>query len=128
LEVGGYNPAYVFGVEDTDLARRIWASNRQLWIDPHQFIIHDHVPVGRNLRKESYFYVRNRILIGVLTLPLWYGIPIGLAQAVKRLLQQPYKISGLLGLVAGIFVSVKYFGHRKPLSLAQLRALEALTA
>lgn len=128
LEIGNYNPAYIFGAEDTDLARRIWASGRQVWIDPEQYIIHDHAPAGRNPPREAYFYVRNRILIGALTLPLWYGLPLGLCQATNRWLQQPHKVSGFFGLFGGLMSSVRLFGRRKPLTLAMLRTLEKLPA
>jgi GT2 family glycosyltransferase len=126
LDIGNYNPIYVFGAEDTDLSRRIWASGRQVWVDPTQVIIHDHVPAGRNPPRESYFYVRNRILIGTLTLPIWYGLPFGLAQAARRMVMQPHKLSGFAGLFGGLAASVRHFGKRKPLSLKQFHALEAL--
>lgn len=128
LDIGNYNPVYVFGAEDTDLARRIWASGRQVWVDPTQFIIHDHVAAGRNPPRESYFYVRNRILLGALTLPVWYGVPLGLAQAAKRMMMQPHKLSGLVGLFGGVAAGIAHFRERRPLSLKQLRALEALPA
>jgi GT2 family glycosyltransferase len=128
LDIGNYNPAYIFGAEDTDLARRIWASDRQVWIDPDQYIIHDHVPAGRNPPREAYFYVRNRILLGTMTLPLWYGLPLGIGQAVKRWLQQSHKVSGFFGLLGGLISSFRLFGRRKPLTLASLRALEKLPA
>lgn len=128
LAIGNYNPLYVFGAEDTDLARRVWASGRQVWTDPDNYIIHDHVAVGRNLPRESFFYVRNRVLIGVLTLPVWYGLPLGLLQAIKRLVSQPHKGSGLLGLLAGIGASILHCRGRTPLSLKKLRWLEKLAA
>jgi GT2 family glycosyltransferase len=126
MEIGNYNPAYVFGAEDTDVARRVWASGYQVWHDPTKFIIHDHVAAGRNLPRESYFYVRNRILLAVMTLPVWYGLPLGLGQAFKRWLIQPYKWSGFLGLFAGLGASIRHFPARRPLSLRQYRELQGL--
>ncbi len=126
MAIGSYNSSYVFGGEDTDLARRVWASGRQLWIDPNNFIIHDHVAAGRNLPRESYLYVRNRILLNVLSLPLWYGLPLGVGQAVRRWLGHPYKLSGFLGILAGFSASVRHFGQRKPLRLEQVRWLRSL--
>ncbi len=126
MEVGNYCAAYVFGAEDIGLARQVWASGYQVWLDPTNFIIHDHVAAGRNPRRESYFYVRNRILLGALTLPLWYGIPMGFGQAMKRWLSHPHKFSGLLGLFGGLVASVQYFHLRRPLALAKFREIEAL--
>jgi GT2 family glycosyltransferase len=128
MAVGNYNAFYIFGAEDADLSFRVWASGRQVWTDPGNFIIHDHVPAGRNLPSESYYYVRNRILFNVLSLPLWYGLPLGILQAGKRWLTQPYKLSGLGGLFAGFFVSMRHFRKRRPLTLAKFRHLQSLRA
>ena len=123
MEIGNYNPVYVFGAEDTDVARRVWAAGYQVWLDPTKFIIHDHVATGRNPERESYYYVRNRVLLSVMTLPIWYGLPLGLGQALKRWLAQPHKWYGFLGLFAGLGASVRHFGSRRPLSLQQYQEL-----
>ena len=126
IEIGNYNADFIFAAEDTDLSRRVWASGRQIWIDPDNYVIHDHVQAGRNLRRELYFYVRNRILLNVLSLPIWYGLPLGLGQAVKRCLTHPHKLSGFLGLFAGVFASIRNFGSRRPLTLKQYFHLQGL--
>jgi GT2 family glycosyltransferase len=128
IEIGSYNVAFIFGAEDTDLSRRVWASGRQIWIDPNNYIIHEHLPAGRNLTRESYFYVRNRIVLNVLSLPIWYGLPLGLVQAIRRCLVEPHKLSGLQGLLAGILVSARNFRVRRPLSIKLYRRLEMLPA
>lgn len=126
IEIGNYDPDYVFGAEDTDLARRVWASNYQVWQDPTKIIIHDHVSSGRDLQREAYFYARNRILLGSRTLPIWYGFPIGFLQACRRCLTQPNKLHGLKGIIGGVWVSFINFSNRRPLNLKQYYTLRKM--
>ena len=128
MRIGSYNESFVFGGEDTDLARRVWASGRQLWIDPDNFIIHEHVAGGRDARREAFYYTRNRVLLNVLSLPVWYGLPLGLASAVRRWITQPNRWHGFLGIAAGLIAAVQHFEQRRPLSVRQFRRLERLPA
>ncbi|MGH1420092.1 MAG: glycosyltransferase family 2 protein [Hyphomicrobiaceae bacterium] len=126
IDLGNYKQAYVFGAEDTDLARRVWAAGRQLWIDPDNVIVHDHVAAGRDLPREAYYYVRNRVLLNALTLPLWFGVPLGLAQATKCLLTHPHRAHATAGLISGVWSIFANLDARQPLSLAEYRALQNL--
>ncbi len=128
LEIGGYRGFLVFGAEDTELSRRVWASGAQVWTDPSNIIVHDHVTVGRNLRAEDFYYVRNRILVNVLTLPVWYGLPLGLAQAVRRIVVQDRKLAGMAGFACGVLDSIRYFRKRRPMTLSLFRWLNKLPA
>jgi len=128
IEIGNYRGYLVFAAEDTELSRRIWAAGGQVWGDPDNVIVHDHVAVGRDLPAEAYYYVRNRILLNVLTLPLWYGLPLGLAQAGRRWLAQPHRAAGFAGLAAGILAAVRHYPDRTPLTLERYRWLERLPA
>lgn len=126
LAIGSYCERLIFGAEDTELAMRVWASGAQVWCDPDSYIIHDHVAVGRDLRYEAFYYVRNRIVINVLTLPFWYGFPYGLGQAVKRCMSQPNKLWGLAGIISGVVESIRCLPDRRPLTFAMLRWLKTL--
>lgn len=126
LEIGNYDASYFFAAEDTDVARRVWANGYEVWLDTESFIVHDHVAAGRNLKREAFYYVRNRIVLSAMTLPLWYGLPLGLGQAVKRWLSQPHKAAGFAGLINGLGAVMVSLPRRKPLSLKQWRAISAL--
>jgi GT2 family glycosyltransferase len=126
LNIGGYRSFLVFAGEDTELARRVWASGSQVWSDPCNYIVHDHVPVGRDLAAEYFYYVRNRVLVNVLTLPLWYGLPRGIVEAARRAASQERKLPGLAGFISGLIDSFKYFRSRTPMTLSLFRWLSRL--
>ena len=128
IAIGNYDDIYKFGAEDTDLSRRVWASGRQIWIDPDNYIIHDHVAAGRNLKREAKFYVRNRILVNALNLPVWFGLPLGVASAIRYWLSHPYKLSGFAGLMDGVATTLRHLPKRRPLSMKTFRWLEGLPA
>ena len=126
LSIGGYRDFLIFGAEDSELACRVWASNYQVWIDPDNFVIHEHVSAGRNPQAEAYYYIRNRIIMNVLTLPLWLGLPLGLVQAMRRAIFHRDPITAMRAIVAGCTCSIQYFSQRRPLTFAKWRWLRQL--
>jgi GT2 family glycosyltransferase len=126
LNIGGYRDFLVFGLEDTELALRTWASGYQVWIDPENVVIHEHVAGGRDLRKEAFYYVKNRILVGMLTAPLYIGIPHGFVSAARRIFHHRYPFTAAQGLANGLWDGVRYFNQRKSLTFKQWRALRLM--
>ncbi len=126
LAIGGYRDFLFFGGEDTELAYRVWASGYQIWIDTHNVVVHEHVACGRDIRAESYFYVRNRILINILTVPLWLALPLGTLQALRRAFYHRDLNYACRGLFAGYRDSIRYFRYRKILSFSKWLWLRSL--
>lgn len=126
LNIGGYREFLVFGLEDTELALRTWASGYQVWVDPKNVVIHEHVPRGRDLRRETFHYVKNRILVNMLAAPLYIGVPHGLISAARRIFHHRYPVDAAKGFVSGLVDSARHFGQRKPLSLKQWLALRSM--
>ena len=84
LRAGGYLDWLVFACEDSELGERLIKLGYRIWYDPTVIVYHDHVPVVRDERWESFYYIRNAYLVCILRHGLAGGFVRGILSAVRR--------------------------------------------
>jgi len=83
LKAGGYLDWLVYGSEDSELATRLNLLGYRIWYEPSVIVIHEHVPVARDHKWATFYYVRNALLISVLHKGFAKGFAIGLFRALR---------------------------------------------
>jgi GT2 family glycosyltransferase len=119
----------VYGAEEPDLAIRLWSHGLQVWYDPSVLVEHNQsysAEERRDLSEYDYLYARNVLLLHTMNMPLWLGLPVGVARSMRRLFyrrrgQNNYaaKASGLL---SGICATFSKWTERTPLPLQKLHS------
>jgi GT2 family glycosyltransferase len=129
LKVGGYRDFFVYGSEEPDLVMRLWAQGFQVWYDPSIVVEHNQsysAEERRDLREYDYLYARNILLLHTMNMPLWVGLPVGIARSARRLF---YRRRGLgnyaaktMGLLSGICTTFSKWSERTPLPMQKLQS------
>lgn len=87
LGLGGFREVFVYGYEEPELSFRIWINGLHIWYDPKVVIQHAHFETPneqRDYTEYDYLYAKNAVLLSSLNMPVWFGIPHGLARSVRR--------------------------------------------
>lgn len=120
LGLGGFRSMFVYGYEEPELSMRIQMSGYHIWYDPSVTIYHNHFETPdehRDYREYDYLYARNSILMSSLNMPLWLGLPHGLARSLKRSLYRRRNIwPKLRGTLSGIGLSILMRREKNPCS------------
>lgn len=123
LGFGGFRSFFVYGYEEPELATRIRMRGFEIWYDPSVIVHHNHFDTPnecRDHREYDYLYARNSILMSSLNMPLWFGLPHGLARSVRRSFYRRRHVwPKLRGTVAGVWQSFSLWRERTPASLRQ---------
>jgi GT2 family glycosyltransferase len=118
LAVGGFRKFFVYGYEEPELAMRLWLKGYEIWYDPDVVISHNHFETPnecRDHREYDYLYARNGILMSSLNLPLWFGLPHGLARSFRRSLHRRRNFGAKAGgTLAGLWLSLTLWRERTP--------------
>ncbi len=126
LEVGGYREFWGYGYEEPELACRYYARGFHLLYNPRIQVEHNHVVqphARRNERQYHRLYARNALLLSSMNMPLWWGLPIGMVRSLRRSRTTPgYWPTKLAGLGDGLWITLRHWRDRTPMSLAQSRA------
>jgi GT2 family glycosyltransferase len=123
LAIGGYRECFVYGYEEPELAMRLWLRGLKMEYFPGVVIAHNHLEKPdekRDHREYDYLYARNGILMSSLNLPLWFGLPHGLARSLRRSFYRRRNfLSKLNGTLAGIKLTFSNWAERTPCSFRQ---------
>jgi GT2 family glycosyltransferase len=126
LAVGGYRKFFVYGYEEPELAMRLWLHGYEIWYDPEVVINHNHFESPgeqRNNKEYHYLYARNGILMSSLNMPLWFGLPHGLARSFRHSLYRPRNCGAKArGTLAGLWLSLTLWRERTPCRFQQALA------
>ena len=126
MRLGGFRNFFVYGYEEPELSMRIQMNGYEIWYDPSFLVRHYHFETPNEQRNESeydYLYARNSILMSSLNMPLWLGLPQGLARSVRRsFFRRRNAWSKIRGTVAGIRDTFVFWNSRKPATSAQALA------
>ena len=126
LAVGGFRKLFVYGYEEPELAMRLWLNGYEIWYDPEVVINHNHFESpgeNRNNKEYDYLYARNGILMSSLNLPLWFGLPHGLARSVRRSFYRRRNFGAKArGTLAGLWLSLTLWKERTPCRFKQALA------
>ncbi len=126
LGLGGYSEFFVYGYEEPELSLRIWINGYHIWYDPEVTVHHAHFETPneqRDDREYDYLYARNSVLMSSLNMPLWFGLPHGLARSVRRSFFRPRNaLSKLRGTWDGAVQSLTRGSRDKRCSVAQALA------
>jgi GT2 family glycosyltransferase len=118
MTVGGFRKCFIYGYEEPELSMRLRMNNYQIWYDPKLLIEHYHYETPaeqRNDREYDYLYARNSILMSSLNMPLWLGLPHGLARSLRRsLFRRRNAWPKIQGTVAGIWQTFSRWRERTP--------------
>lgn len=120
LGLGGFRSFFIYGYEEPELSMRIRMNGLQIWYDPDVVVHHNHFETPnecRDDREYDYLYARNSILMSSLNMPLWIGVPHGLARSIRRtLFQRRNWEAKLRGTLAGFWQSFSRWQDRTPCS------------
>jgi len=123
LGLGGLRSFFVYGYEEPELAMRVRLSGRHIWYDPTVVIHHNHFETPnerRDHQEYDYLYARNSILMSSLNMPLWLGLPHGLARSVRRsFFRRRNARTKIWGTWSGILLSFSLWRERTPCSSRQ---------
>lgn len=118
MGLGGFRSFFIYGYEEPELAMRIQMNGLQIWYDPSVVIRHNHFETPdecRDYREYDYLYARNSILMSSLNMPLWFGLPHGLARSLRRSFFRHRNASAKLwGTLTGIRLSFALWRERTP--------------
>lgn len=116
LRSGGYLDWLEFAREDTELARRLRRLRYRVWYDPKVIVSHDHSNEGRDEHGDSFYYVRNTLVINAIHGGRFTGVPLGIAKALRLGLFHANRRSATwAGIWAGLRLLPKCFRARKEL-------------
>jgi GT2 family glycosyltransferase len=125
LRLGGFRKFFVYGYEEPELAMRIRMKGFEIWYDPTFLVRHNHFETPneqRDYREYDYLYARNGVLMSSLNMPLWMGLPHGLARSIRRSFY--LKRNGwakLRGTTEGIWLTFARWKERTPSTAAATR-------
>jgi GT2 family glycosyltransferase len=123
LAIGGYREFFVYGYEEPELAMRHWLRGLKVEYFPGVVIAHNHLEKPdekRDHREYDFLYARNGVLMSSLNMPLWFGLPHGLARSLRRSLHRKQNfMSKLSGTLAGIKMTFSLWPERTPCSWRQ---------
>jgi GT2 family glycosyltransferase len=121
LAIGGFRRFFVYGYEEPELAMRLWLAGFRVWYDPSVIVLHNQFQTPdekRDDREYDYLYSRNVLLMLSLNMPLWFGLPHGLARSLRRLSYRRRNSGAKIrGTIAGLWLSFALWKERKPCSL-----------
>lgn len=122
--LGGFRSLLFYGGEDSDYARRLYASGHVVALCEAPPVTH-HVSRARERERDVYFHTRAQIIVTALGLP-WRTLPrravLGLGYAVKH--RHPW--AGVRGTVAGLRATGRARALRQPVSGAVARLLRRM--
>lgn len=125
LALGGYREAFVYGYEEPELALRLWLAERRIEYFPEVIVAHNHFErpdEKRDYREYDFLYARNGLLMSSLNMPLWFGLPHGLARSLRRSFYRKRNFTAkLAGTWAGIKMTFSHWSDREPCSWRQVR-------
>lgn len=120
LSLGGFQSFFIYGYEEPELAMRVRMNGYGIWYDPSIVVHHNHFETPseqRNYEEYDYLYARNSILMSSLNMPLWLGLPHGLARSVRRsLFRRRNAWPKIKGTVGGVLLSFTLRASRRPCS------------
>jgi len=123
LKVGGFRSFFIYGYEEPELAMRVRLNGYEIWYDPSIVVRHNHFETpneNRDYGEYDYLYARNSILMSSLNMPLWFGLPHGLARSVRRSFFRRRNLwPKLRGTISGISLSLSLWANRTPCSVNQ---------
>jgi GT2 family glycosyltransferase len=123
LGLGGFRSFFIYGYEEPELSCRVQMNEYHIWYDPSIVVHHNHfeTPVEfRNNREYDYLYARNSILMSSLNMPLWMGLPYGLARSVRCSFFRRRNVwPKIRGTAAGIRESFTLWRERTPGTFAR---------
>lgn len=126
LGLGGFRSFFIYGYEEPELSCRLQLNDYHIWYEPKVVVHHNHFETPaefRDHREYDYLYARNSILMSSLNMPLWMGLPYGLARSIRRsLFRRRHFWPKVCGTAAGIRDSFALWGERTPASAARTRA------
>ncbi|MBN2393608.1 MAG: glycosyltransferase family 2 protein [Anaerolineae bacterium] len=124
--VGGYRTLLRFGGEDTELARRIWLSGYQVWYDASVQVQHEHNPLGRRKLLNSYYYIRNQLIIEALTGHPFWGLPTGIVKALRKGIFDRRPLATPVAIMMGVALTLIHWRERTPLPVSVRKKLATL--
>jgi GT2 family glycosyltransferase len=126
LSLGGFRSFFIYGYEEPELAMRVRMNGYEIWYDPSFLVQHYHFETpdeGRDYREYDYLYARNSLLMSSLNMPLWLGLPHGLARSLRRsFFRRRNAWAKICGTLAGIGKTFSLWRERKPCSTGQALA------
>ncbi len=126
MGLDGYRGFFIYGYEEPELSMRIQMKGLQIWYDPAVVVHHNHFETPneyRNEREYDYLYARNSILMSSLNMPLWFGLPHGLARSIRRSLYRSRNFGAKArGTLAGLWLSLTLWRERTPCRFKQALA------
>lgn len=118
LAVGAYRELFIYGYEEPELALRLWLAGGRIEYFPEAVITHNQFYTPderRDYREYDFLYARNGILMSSLNMPLWFGLPHGLARSFRRSLYHRRNLwPKVKGTFAGIRLTVFGGKERRP--------------
>jgi GT2 family glycosyltransferase len=125
LSAGGYREFLVYGYEEPELALRLWLAGIAIEYFPIT-IIHNHFCTPDERRDDNeydYLYARNGILMSSLNMPLWFGLPHGLARSIRHSIHFRKNFGAkFCGTLSGVWLSFALWQKRTPCRFAQALA------
>ena len=123
LGTGGFREYWRYGYEEPELAARLYARGYYLQYEPRILVEHNHLMTEKARRDETeydYLYARNAILLDTLNMPLWVGLPTGLARSIRRSLHfnRNWRAKAR-GTFAGLAMTFSLWQERHPMSTRQ---------
>lgn len=120
LKIGAFREYWRYRHEETELGLRLWKYGFSVVYDSSLIVEHCHTGAARSSREYDRNSARNLILMHVLNLPGFAGMPLGVMRTLRLLLIKDYsKLSILAGVGEGILDSLIHWDDVKPMSHAQ---------
>ena len=123
MSVGGFRKSFVYGYEEPELSLRLRINGYQIWYDPTLLVEHYHFETPnekRDNREYDYLYARNSVLMSSLNMPLWFGLPHGLARSLRRsFFRRRNAWAKIQGTAAGVWRTFSMWRERTPCSISQ---------
>jgi GT2 family glycosyltransferase len=127
LKAGGYLDWLVFAREDTELAMRLRRLGYRIWYDPSVVVQHARSHEGRDWHWGSFYYVRNTVVINAIHGGRLFGVPMGVARALRLgLFHADCRSATWAGIWAGLRLLPRCFRARGDLFSASKRFCSSL--